>query len=231
MKGSVMMANTRRTYIPAAGRHWLLPLYDVMTKLMGADQARRALLDQAELRPGHRVLDIGCGTGSLVILLKRLFPEIDVIGLDPDPNALARARRKAERAAVSLQFDQGFADALEYPAGTFNHVFSSYMFHHLQDNEKEKTLREIRRVLKSGGCLHLLDFGGPESAVGSPLPRLLHSHHRLKDNSEGRILNLLRQAGFVNVKNAGHRTILLGLVRVAYYNALVSNSAVSSSPS
>src|SRR5260370_29827819 len=61
------MANARRTYLPAAGRDWLLPFYDVMTKLMGADQARRALLDQAEVRPGHRALDLGCGTGSLAI--------------------------------------------------------------------------------------------------------------------------------------------------------------------
>jgi ubiquinone/menaquinone biosynthesis C-methylase UbiE len=105
------MTKSRRTYIPAAGHDWFLPLYDLMTKLMGADQARRALLDQAELWPVHRVLDIGCGTGSLAVLLKRLYPEVDVVGIDPDPKALARARQKAERAAVSLRFDQGFSDA------------------------------------------------------------------------------------------------------------------------
>jgi len=221
LKDSVMMANTHRTYIPAAGRHWLLPLYDVMTKLIGADQPRRALLDQADLRPGDRVLDVGCGTGSLDILLKRLFPAVDVIGVDPDPEALARARRKAERADVSLQFDQGFADALKYPADTFNHVFSSYMFHHLQKSEKEKTLREIYRVLKPAGYLHLLDFEGPESNVGSPLPCLLHSHHLLKDNSEGRIVRLMTEAGFADVKNAGHRAVLFGFGRVAYYQGSV----------
>jgi ubiquinone/menaquinone biosynthesis C-methylase UbiE len=64
-------------------------------------------------------------------MLKRHYPAMQVIGLDPDPKALARARRKAERAAVSLRFDQGFAGALAYSAGSFDHVFSSYMFHHL----------------------------------------------------------------------------------------------------
>jgi ubiquinone/menaquinone biosynthesis C-methylase UbiE len=188
MKESMMMmTESQRTYIPAAGYDWSLPLYDIITKLMGADQARAGLLNQAELRSGQRVLDVGCGTGSLAIFLKHTYPEIEIIGLDPDPKALARAKRKAQRAAVSLQFDQGFSDALAYPAESFDHVFSSYMFHHLENDQKEETLREIRRVLKPGGYLHLLDFGGPDSAADSPLQRWLHSQHRLKENSESRI--------------------------------------------
>ena len=131
-----------------------------MTKVTGADRARSVLLEQAEFRPGQQVLDIGCGTGSLAILLKHLRPEIEVVGLDPDPKALALARRKAQRAAVSTRFDQGFSDALEYPADSFDHVLSSFMFHHLRSDQKEATFREIRRVLKPGGYLHLLDFRG-----------------------------------------------------------------------
>ncbi len=89
MKESIMATTSRRTYLPAAGRDSLLPLYDVMTRLMGADKARRGLLDQEEIRPGHRILDIGCGTGSLLIQLKRLYPGTDVVELDPDAKALA----------------------------------------------------------------------------------------------------------------------------------------------
>jgi len=59
----------RRTYLPAAGHDWFLPLYDPFVKLVGGDRARRALLEQAEMRPGQRVLDVGCGTGSLVVLI------------------------------------------------------------------------------------------------------------------------------------------------------------------
>src|SRR5260370_41471813 len=121
-----------------------------MTKRMGADQARRALLDRAQTRPGHRVLDIGCGTGSLLIQLKRLYPKTDVVGLDPDPKALARARRKAARAAVAVQFDQGFGDELSYPEASFDRVLSSLMFHHIPTDDKGKTVREVRRVLKPG---------------------------------------------------------------------------------
>ena len=96
------MEEIRKTCLPAAGRDWMLPLYDPLVKLLGGDAARRALLDQAPIQPGHSVLDVGCGTGTLVVLIKRLHPDVNVIGLDPDTRALARARRKAERASVSV---------------------------------------------------------------------------------------------------------------------------------
>ena len=65
-----------KTYLPAAGHDWLLPSYDPFVKLLGGDTARRVLLDQATVRPGHRVLDIGRGTGTLAILIKRRHPDL-----------------------------------------------------------------------------------------------------------------------------------------------------------
>ncbi|MBI4527075.1 MAG: methyltransferase domain-containing protein [Deltaproteobacteria bacterium] len=211
------MAKSPRTYIPAAGHDWWLPLYDPISKLLGLDAARRALLEQAAIRPNHRVLDIGCGTGSLIMLIKRLHPDLDVVGLDPDPKALARARRKAERAAVSIKFQQAFSDELPYPDASFDRVFSSFMFHHLAPDEKEQTLGEIRRVLKPGGSLHMLDFGGPDSNPHGFFARFLHFGHRLKDNFGGRILTFMSQAGLENPKEVNHRTTLFG--PIAYYRA------------
>jgi SAM-dependent methyltransferase len=109
------VVESSRTYLPAAGRDWRLPLYDPLVKLLGGDAARRALLDEAALRPGQRVLDVGCGTGTLATLIKQLHPEVGVVGLDPDPKALARARRKAARTAVRVQFDQGFETSCRIP--------------------------------------------------------------------------------------------------------------------
>src|SRR5438046_2380861 len=166
----------RRTYLPAAGHDWFLPLYDPFVKLVGGDRARRALLEQAGVRSGQRVLDVGCGTGTLAVLIKRLHPDVDVVGLDPDPKALARARRKAEREAVSIRLDRGFSDELPYSAASFDLVFSSLMFHHLSAEEKGPTLREIRRVLRPGGFLHLLDFGGRALRV----PRHTSPHRQLR---------------------------------------------------
>jgi ubiquinone/menaquinone biosynthesis C-methylase UbiE len=211
------MEESRRTYIPAAGHDWALPLYDPIVTLLGGARARMALLDQASIQTGHRILDIGCGTGALVTMIKRLHPDVDVVGLDPDPKALTRARRKAERIAVPIQFDQGFSDELPYPDVSFDRVFSSFMLHHLQAGEKERTLREVRRVLKPGGSLHLLDFGGPESRQNGFLTRLFHSSHSLKDNSDSRIIALMSQAGLANPKVVRHGDMLFG--KIAYYQA------------
>ena len=220
------MEDTRKTYLPAAGHTWLLPLYDPLVKLLGADAARRALLEHACLRPGQRVLDIGCGTGSLVVLIKRLHPDVEVVGLDPDPKALARGRRKAARASVSVQFDQGFADELPYTDASVDRVLSSFMFHHLLRDEKEGMLREVRRVLRPGGFFTLLDFGGPESGTDGFLARLIHSSHHLRDNSEDRILALMSQAGFASPKKVSQGTMFFGRVRMNYYQASVPTSEV-----
>jgi len=133
---------------------------------LGADQARQSLLDQPELRSAERVLDIGCGTGTFVALLKKQFPKIEVVGLDPDPKALARAKQKSERAGVSVRFDQGFADDPRYESGSFDVVFLSFMFHHLEAENRENTLREVRRVLKPEGNFFLLDFEVSQTRLG-----------------------------------------------------------------
>jgi ubiquinone/menaquinone biosynthesis C-methylase UbiE len=213
------ITESRRPFVPGMGVGWLLPLYDPFTRLLGLDRARRELLFQAELQPGHRVLDIGCGTGTLVVLIKRLFPGVEVVGLDPDEKALAQAARKARRAGLAIQLDRGFSDALDYAAGSFDRVFSSFMLHHLERDEKARTLRAIRRVLNDHGSLHLLDFGGPESAGHGSRLRGLHSHHRLTDNDERTILALMTEAGLANATKTSDRVVLSRFVRIVYYHA------------
>jgi ubiquinone/menaquinone biosynthesis C-methylase UbiE len=193
----------------------LLPLYDPIVKLLGGDKARQALLDQANLRPGHRVLEIGAGTGTLVTMAKRLYSNVEVIGLDPDPKALARARRKAARARLSIQFDQGFADQLPYPECSFDRVFSSFMFHHLPEAERGQMLKEVRRVLKPGGEIHMLDFDGPGDSPPGLFARLFHTTERLKGNSERRVIGLMTESGFKDAGKVGRRKLFSG--GVAYY--------------
>src|SRR5262249_106346 len=138
------MPDVQRTYIPAAGHDWTLPLYDPLVKLLGGDSARRVLVEQAGLRPGDRVLEIGCGTGALLMLISRAQPALELTGLDPDAKALQRARRKARTAPTAMRLDRGFSDALPYPDASFDRVFSCFMLHHLEGaDEKVRTLREV----------------------------------------------------------------------------------------
>jgi ubiquinone/menaquinone biosynthesis C-methylase UbiE len=209
------MTRSDRQYLPAAGHDWFLPLYDPVTSLLGVDAARRQLLDQSELQPEHAVLDVGCGTGTLAVLIKRLYPTVEVIGVDPDPRALQRAKRKADRARVSIRFDQGYADALGYPDRRFDRVFSSMMFHHLEAGGQEGMLLEIRRVLKPGGRLELLDFEGTDSPHHGGLSRLFHSHHRLQGNAPDRILTLMTRAGLEDARMLDSKRRPFG--RIAFF--------------
>jgi ubiquinone/menaquinone biosynthesis C-methylase UbiE len=196
-----------------------LPIYDPLVSLMGGSRARDELIKQANIKPNQRVLDLGCGTGTLVVLLKRKFPSAEIVGLDPDPKALRRAEKKVRRAGVSVQLDEGFSDALPYEPGTFDRVLSSFMLHHLKEHEREKTLREVLRVLKPAGTFHLLDFAGGEDKAPGRWGRLVDSHARLEENSEQRILQLMKRAGFMNAEKVQDGSMLFGLMPTAYYQA------------
>ena len=209
-------AEVDESYIPAAGHHWGLPFYDPVVKLIGGDSARRVLIEQAALQPGFRVLEVGCGTGSLLMSIKRTHPRVDVTGLDPDPKALARAQRKADAASVTVQLDRGFSDALPYPDASFDRVFSCFMLHHLNGvEEKQQTLREIRRVLKPGGRLHLLDFA-PHAEKAGGLAGRLHSHGRMADSAESRVLTFMKDAGLAGPVTT-KRAKMFFVLDIAYY--------------
>jgi SAM-dependent methyltransferase len=205
-----------RRYLPGMGLDWLLPLYDPFTRLIGIGPAHRKLAEQAELGSAQRALEVGCGTGNLSLLAKRLYPQLEVVGLDPDPKALARARRKALAAGLGLKFDRGFADQLPYPDGSFDRVLSALMFHHLDPDLRVASLREMLRVLRPDGTLHLMDFGGDSGHLHG-LTRLARRNRMLQDNWDERIPAQLRDAGFGEPAQTGQLTRHIG--RLAYYRA------------
>lgn len=214
-----VMDDAERSFIPAFGKRWLLPLYDPFLWLLGADAAKRPLIEQAQIQSGFRVLDIGCGTGTMAVLIKRTHPATDVVGIDPDPDALAVCKRKTNRAGLAIEFDRGFADHMPYADATFDRVFSSFMFHHLTAEEKSATLGEIRRVLKAGASLHLLDFvraHGTESKSGEH-GLSVHRRGTLAELVEGRMTAIMDEAGFVDAKEVSRGKNFLG--PIAYYRA------------
>jgi SAM-dependent methyltransferase len=148
---------SEREYIPGLGKHFLTPLYDVAHHVFGLRPVHQEMITLAGLHDGHRVLDVGCGTGNLLRSTGKRYPKVDLVGLDPDQKALARAGRKARRAGLDIRWDRGFAQELPYPDDSFDRVFSSLMLHHLDSASKDALLAEVHRVLRSDGVLVLAD--------------------------------------------------------------------------
>jgi SAM-dependent methyltransferase len=195
-----------RRFVPALGFHWLTALYDPLLALTTRERdLKQQLLARAGLVSGMRVLDVGCGTGTLALWAKQSRPDAWIHGIDADSRVLATARRKAQRAGVEVHFEQAFSDALPFPDASFDCVLSSLFFHHLRTESKRETLREILRVLRPGGVLHVLDFGRARSRAvrwGLRLVGWLDGTERVADHAAGRFPELIAQAGFERTQTA-----------------------------
>jgi len=199
-------------FVPAAGHAWLLPLYDPLNKLIGAERVKRKLIARAELAAGTRVLDVGSGTGDLALLAKEIQPEAIVRGFDPDPAALARAALKARQRGLDVGFDEAFGGELPYDDASFDRALSSFVFHHLDTETKLGTLRELVRVLAPGGQLLLMDFGPARGGWIQTLGKLLHSDAALKDNTPDALPALMRAAGFSSAEELAGEDRIIGSV-------------------
>ena len=194
-------------YVPALRFHWLTPAYDLVVGLTTREKAFRShLLHQADLQPGARVLDVGCGTGTLALWAKDRQPEAIVSGLDGDPRIITIARSKAARAGHDIDFHHGLSYQLPFRDRTFDSVLSSLFFHHLQPEQKLSTLLEMHRVLRPGGTVHIADWGQSSGRVSRGLfylVQVLDGFSNTRDHVEGRFPPLMRQAGFVGVEVRG----------------------------
>jgi ubiquinone/menaquinone biosynthesis C-methylase UbiE len=134
---------------------------------------RRKLLAFADLQPGQSVLDVGCGTGALAIAAKEVVGAAGLVaGVDASPQMIDRARLKAARAGLSIDFREASADALPFADASLDAVLSTVMLHHLPRAVRATAVSEMRRVLKPGGRTLLIDFAGTRNGKGP----LLHFH-------------------------------------------------------
>ncbi|SDT17210.1 class I SAM-dependent methyltransferase [Microlunatus soli] len=199
---------TERPFLPGMGKPWLMRFYDPLAVAVGMGRRYRRLVELAELTPGQRLLDVGCGTGTVLQTVARTVPGLDLAGLDPDRRALARAARKLRRAQANSTLIHGYADRLPFEDGSLDRIVSSLALHHLQAADRERFAAEALRVLRPGGTVTVLEIAG--GATEHDHQR--HQHHQPAWQSlvDVSLPQLFSDAGFNDAREIDHETSRLG---------------------
>ena len=174
---------------------------------------RRAMIEALAARAGETILDVGCGTGSFAVMLKRAEPDVDVVGIDPDEEALAIARAKANTAGLAIRWKRGFArDAADHSADA---VVSSLMFHQVTMAEKKAGLAAMHAALRPGGRLVIADYGRQRGLMRLLFRVTIQRLDGVADtqpNADGMLPGLVRAAGFGNVREAARIHTITGTI-------------------
>lgn len=203
-------------YVPAAGRRFLTTFYDpAMVVTMRERTFRRMLAEQAAAHEPAAILDVGCGTGSQATALANAIPHVRIVAVDGDPDVLARARTRS--VGQPIHWTEALAQDLPLEDDAVDCVTASLLLHHLSPSTRLLALREMRRVLRPGGHLHIADWGRPQDPamqLAFLAIRALDGRANTADHAAGRIPEIIRSAGFSEVRSTGRLRTVLGTLEL-----------------
>jgi len=198
---------TERAFTPALGRLAPVRFYDAVAALTRERLWRALVLAHVAPRPGAAIVDVGCGTGSLALRLAHVEPGARIVGVDPDPDVLAVARRKAAAAGAAVDWRVGMGDALEdvVGAGSADVVVSSLVLHQCPMAMKRAVLASAHAALAPGGRLVIADYGWQRTRamrLAFRAVQLADGVEHTRPNADGALPGLIAAAGFADVREA-----------------------------
>jgi len=189
--------------------------YDHLSGLLGTGvngRNSKMIIEMAKIKPGDKVLDVGCGTGSLTLTAKSYAgPSGSVYGIDASPEMIDAARKKAQRTGWEAVFEIGLIEKIPYPDATFDVVINRLVIHHLPDDLKRQAFAEILRVLKPGGLFFIADFKPPANPLLAHVALALVGYRMMQTNVRV-IPSMLKETGFVDVTSGPTNSAFLSFV-------------------
>jgi ubiquinone/menaquinone biosynthesis C-methylase UbiE len=212
----------KEAYIPALKYDWLTKFYDFLIQRFFKEREWKIFLIQTfSNKNPQQILDIGTGTATLSIMMKENFPKSSVFGLDGDHKILEIARKKARHQNLDIQLIQGLSYDLPFEDNHFDTVTSSLMIHHLTDEDKIRTFKEVLRVLKPGGEFNIADWGKPNNIFTRLLfycVQFLDGFVTTNSNVKGLLPELLASCDFTSVQELKRFNTIGGSISI--YKAL-----------
>ncbi|MEC1769002.1 class I SAM-dependent methyltransferase [Schinkia azotoformans] len=200
-------------FIPALKYKCLTKYFDLfLSVLMREYKIKNELIKYAGINNNEKILDFGCGTGTLLLMLKSYYPNNEINGVDIDKDVLTLANDKLFSKGLSIPLSIYDGENLPYESNYFDKILSSLVIHHIYPEDKLRIFNENRRILKPGGNIFILDFAKPKDFYSKIIVSILKRFEPIDDNIEGNIPDLLRKAGFTNIsENFYFRTLFGGL--------------------
>ncbi|GJL96541.1 MAG: hypothetical protein DHS20C06_03580 [Hyphobacterium sp.] len=219
-----------KVYTPPLGHDWLTPVYDTAVRALTREHVwRSAFIKQIDPSHDDRILDVGCGTGTLAVALKQMAPQADIVGIDPDRRALARAAAKATAESQTLRFVEGFLSESALPSKWKpTKIISSLVFHQTPLATKREILSTMSSLLPEKGAIHIADYGLQQSVLMRALFRstvqMLDGVADTQPNADGILPELMAEIGLV-VENT--RIVPTPSGAISFYRAVprISNNS------
>ncbi|MFN5673885.1 MAG: class I SAM-dependent methyltransferase [Bacteroidota bacterium] len=204
----------KTNYIPALRFNWLTKLYNPLIAFtMPELKFKSALIEQANILPHHHVLDFGVGTATLSLLVRKTQPECAIDGVDVDEKIVKIAKEKVKKEKAQIMITKYDGIVLPYADNSFDRVITSLVFHHLDKHQKLNSLKEIKRVLKPNGELHIADWGKAANPIMRGLfylVQLLDGFKTTTDNVKGLLPSYIDSTGFSNIANTTNYSTIFG---------------------